>query len=236
MFQPTRALLNLLLIAAPVSAAEEPVKSDGSDLGITIMGSIVQKTSDDNVALIKEQSGTVKAVKKDYVIADKYKVVAVYPDHIEIVTREAKRYLVYSDKFTGSFQPKKSEGGPSLSGVPDQYSEEGFERVKGKIAMTGAYRDKLVKEDLAKVLMQATAEPHLENGQIAGFKMSQIDEGSIYSKAGVANGDIITSINGQELNSVAGTITLLQTLKNADSVEVEVRRGSETVKISAEVK
>lgn len=235
MFQPTRALLNLLLSSAPLSAGDQPLRSDGSELGITIMGSIVQKSSDDNVALIKEQSGTVKAVKKDHVIADKYKVLAVYPDHIEIVTRDAKRYLVHSDKFTGSFQPKKSEG-PSLSGVPDQYSEEGFERVKGKIAMTAAYRDKLVKEDLAKVLMQATAEPYLENGQIVGFRMSQIDEGSIYNKAGVANGDIVTSINGQELSSVAGTITLLQTLKNADAVDVEVRRGGETVKISAEVK
>ena len=50
------------------------VKSDGSDVGITIMGAIVQKNFDDNVALIKEQSGTVRAVKRDHVIMDKFKV------------------------------------------------------------------------------------------------------------------------------------------------------------------
>ena len=66
--------------------------------------------------------------------------------------------------------------------------------------------------------------------------MSQIDNDSIYAKSGVVNGDIITGINGQDLSSVAGTINLLHSLKNADSVEIELRRGNDHVKISAEVK
>lgn len=230
-----RAWLELGILSMPQGVAQEPMRTDASDLGITIMGSIVQKSLEDNVALIKEQSGSVKAVKRDHIIAEKYKVIAVYRDHIEILTRESKRYLVYSDKFSASLQAKPGAG-PNLDPSGDSYSEEGFERRKGKIAMTGAYRDKLIKEDLAKVLMQATAEPHLENGQIVGFKMSQIDGDSIYAKSGVTNGDIITTINGQDLTSVAGTINLLHSLKNTDSVEIELRRGSETVKITAEVK
>lgn len=236
MFLSVRSLIQLWLWAAPSGVAQEPIRTDGGDLGITIMGSIVQKAAEDNVALIKEQSGVVKAVKRDYIISEKYKVLAVYNDHIVVVSRDAKRYLVYSDKFSGASSAGRRGSGPSISSFNDSYSEEGFERRKGKIAMTAAYRDKLIKEDLAKVLMQATAEPHLENGQIVGFRMSQIDEGSIYAKAGIADGDIITSINGQELNSVAGTISLLHSLKNSDTVDVEVRRGSDTLKISAEVK
>lgn len=229
-------LISLALLFAGSAIAEEPVKSDGSDVGITIMGAIVQKNSDDNVALIKDSSGSVKAVKKDHVILDKYKVVAVHPEYIEIVTREAKHYMIYQDKFAGAFSPKKSDVASSgVSGAPEQYKEEGFERNKGKIVMTGIYRDKLVKEDLARVLMQATAEPFMENGGIIGFKMSQIDDGSIYSKAGVTNGDVITSINGTELNSVAGSIALLRSLKGADHLEVEIRRDGVPQKISIDV-
>lgn len=231
----------LLILSSTLAAqAAGPVKSDGSDIGLTIMGSIVQKTSEDNVALIKESGGTVKAVKKDYIIKDRYKVVAVYPDYLDLIDRDGKTYHVYSDKFASEISKKNAETPPSstvhLGEVPEVFREDGFERVKGKITMTALYRDKLVKEDLAKILMQATAEPYMENGQIVGFKMSQIDEGSIYNKAGVANDDIITSINGQDLSSVAGTIQLLQSLKGADSVELELRRGGQTLKLNAEVK
>jgi type II secretion system protein C len=233
------SLLTLAALASPFAIAQEPTKTDGSDLGITIMGSIVQKLSEDNVALIKEGSGTVKAVKKDHVISDKYKVVAVHPQYIEIVTRDAKRYIVYQDKFAGNFTPNKSEAGPgpSLAGAAAEYfKEDGFERAKDKITMTGMYRDKLVKEDMAKVLMQATAEPYMENGQIIGFKISQIDEGSIYSKAGLQNNDIVTNINGQDLNSIAASIKLLQSLKGSDHVEVVVRRDGSPVNFSISVK
>ena len=49
----------------PMEAFFEPAKkTDGSELGLTIMGSIVQKDTANNVMLVKEQkSGKVRAVK-----------------------------------------------------------------------------------------------------------------------------------------------------------------------------
>lgn len=228
---PLAAALTLAATAPVI--ADDVIKSDGTDIGIVIMGSIVQKDTNENVALIKEETGTVKAVKKDYVIMDKYKVINVTAQYIEVITRDAKHYLVYQDKFAGSFAPKKS-GGPGLAAT-DGFKEEGFERTKDKIVMTAMYRDKLVQQDLAKVLMQATAEPFMENGQIAGFRMSQIDEGSIYQKAGLKDGDVVTNINGSELNSVAGSIALLKSLKGADSLEVEIKRDGIPMKFTISI-
>lgn len=225
----------LSTLASSAAIADQVFKTDGADLGITIMGAIVQKNSDDNVALIKEQSGAVKAVKRDYVILDKFKVLTVQPEFIELIDREARHYQVYQDKFAGALASKTAQPAMSLTNASDQYKEEGFERTKGKISMTAIYRDKLVKEDLAKVLMQATAEPYSEGGQIVGFKMSQIDEGSIYWKAGVLNGDIITSINGNELSSVAGSISLLRSLKGVDKVEIQIRRDGVPQTIAVDV-
>jgi type II secretion system protein C len=227
--------IGLALAVGPARGADEPKRSDGSDLGITIMGNIIQKNVEDNVALIKEENGSVKAVKKDLVVLGKYKVVAVHAQFIELIGRDAKRYHVYQDKFAGSFAPKAASGGATLATMGDSYREEGFERVKGTITMTAMYRDKLVKEDMAKILMQATAEPFMENGAIVGFKLSQIDDDSIFVKSGVMNEDIVTSVNGHELNSIAGSIQLLQSLKGADSIEVEVRRGGMPQKITISV-
>ncbi len=224
---------SLYLLTVASGSTADIVKSDGSELGIAIMGSIIQKDAADNVALIKEETGTVKAVKAGHVIMDKYKVISVSAEYIEVITRDSNQYLIYQDKFAGNIGGKKSSG-PNLVNN-DVFREDGFERNKDKIVMTGMYRDKLVQQDLAKVLMQATAEPHMENGSIAGFKMSQIDEGSIYQKAGLKDGDVVTGINGSELNSVAGSITLLKSLKGADSMEVEIKRDGTPMKFTISV-
>ena len=232
MFRRILASSIYLLTVASGSTADI-IKSDGSDLGIAIMGSIIQKDAADNVALIKEETGTVKAVKIGHVIMDKYKVISVSAQYIEVITRDANQYLIYQDKFAGKIAANKSSG-PKLVNN-DTFREDGFERNKDKIVMTGMYRDKLVQQDLAKVLMQATAEPYMENGAIAGFKMSQIDDGSIYQKAGLKDGDVVTGINGSELNSVAGSITLLKSLKGADNMEVEIKRDGVPMKFTISV-
>jgi len=218
-------LATTLVALTNASLANEAIKTDGSDIGIAIMGAIIQDSPEKNVALVKDSSGKVIAVKADHVILDKFKVLAVHPKYIEVVTRDSKRYFVFQDKFAGGSTGGGPSSGPSLAAIDrDSYSEEGFERKKGKITMTGMYRDKLVNQDLAKVLMQATAEPFLQGTQIAGFKMSQIDEDSIFAKSGLRDGDIVTAVNGQELNSVAGSISLLKSLKGANSLEVEIIR------------
>ncbi len=224
---------SLYLLTVASGSTADILKSDGSDLGISIIGSIIQKDAAENVALIKEETGTVRAVKVGHVIMDKYKVISVSAQYIEVITRDSNQHLIYQDKFASNIGSKKSSG-PNLVNN-DVFREEGFERSKDKIVMTGMYRDKLVQQDLAKVLMQATAEPHMENGSIAGFKMSQIDEGSIFQKAGIKDGDVITGINGSELNSVAGSITLLKSLKEADTMEFEIKRDGIPMKFTISV-
>jgi len=224
-----------MLAGATLARADEPVRSDGADIGVTIMGAIVQKNSADNVALIKDSTGSVQAIKQDFVILDKYKVVAVHPQYLDLIDRKGKRYQVYEDKFASQLASQKATAAQPRTGA-DQYREDGFERVKGRISMTALYRDNLVKHDLAHVLMQATAEPVLEDGQVVGFKIFQIDDGSIFAKAGLVNGDVVTNVNGQDLTSVAGAVQLLQTLKSADHIDVDVRRGGKTQHMSIDVR
>ena len=236
------SLLGLVLVTGAVAfsqAQPEPKKSDGSNLGITIMGAIVQRAAENNVALIKEiKGGAVKAVKPGHVILDRYKIVEIHAKYITMINRDGARYLVYQDKFAGEFAGDKvaSDAPPTRNlALDDTYREEGFERVQGKVTMSGMYRDKIVKQDLARVLMQATAEPHIENGQITGFRFSQIDHDSIYAKGGLRDNDVVTSINGQRLTNVAGAISLLKSLKTAESLEIEINRGGAPSTISINV-
>jgi general secretion pathway protein C len=90
--------------------------------------------------------------------------------------------------------------------------------------MTASYRDKMIKQDLQKILMQATALPHFQDGAIVGFSLTQIDQDSIFAKGGFVDSDIITSVNGIPMNSIPGAIKLLNSLREAPSIDVEVLR------------
>ena len=235
MISLTRMSVSLYLVLSTLALAQDAVKKEDSELGFAIMGAIVQKDTTDNVALIKEDSGTVLAVKKDFIIMDKYKVVAVNEHNLELIDRQSKHYTVYHGKFFDEHKQTVASGGKSEA-LSDKYQEEGFERNGGKINVSASFRDKLVNADLAKVLMQATAEPNMENGVINGFKMSQIDEGSIFAKAGLNNGDIVTSINGSELNNIANSIALLKSLKGTDHIDVDIKRNGSVQKVSIDIR
>ncbi len=228
-------LMATIINAQVILQKAKPV--DGHTLGFLIMGTIAQKTPDNNVALIKiTSSGVVTAVKIGHIIDNKYKVTDVSEKYIRVITRQSQNYLVFLDKFAGEFRRSDSfSPGPAVN--PDgHYREDGFERNEGKIAMTNAYRDRIVNQDLSKILMQATAEPVMSGGIIAGFKLYQIDSDSIFAKGGLRDDDVITSLNGQKLSSVSGAITTLKNLKESPSIDIELIRNGRPQSISINIR
>ena len=216
-------------------------RSGDSAIGLTIMGTIVPAGSGNAVALIKEAAtGTVKAVKTGYqILAKAYVVTEVHAKYIIVERPDKTLLLIFQDKFAREFNsglvaadPAK---GPAGGETGDTYREDGFERNRDQIKMSSNYRDRLVNQDLAKVLMQATAEPAMENGALVGFKFTQIDQDSIYAKSGIQDNDVITGINGQKLNSVSEAVTLLKSLKQADQMEIEYKRSGSAQRVQINV-
>ena len=215
---------------------QKATPTNGTTLGFLVVGTIAQKTPSNNVALVKViSSGSVVAVKIGHVIDSKYKVTDISDKYVRVITRDSQHWLVFLDKFSGEFKTVASSGPRAVIDPVGSFKEDGFERNNGKVAMTAAYRNRIVNNDLSKILMQATAEPVLKNGVVAGFKIYQIDTDSIFAKGGLRDEDLITAINGQKLTSVAGAVTLLKSLKEVSSIEVEIERGGVPTKLDISV-
>lgn len=86
--------------------------------------------------------------------------------------------------------------------------------------------------NLSEVATQARIVPSFKNGKPNGFKMFSIKPGSIYSKIGLKNGDVIQKINGYEMSSPDKALELYQKLKDAQSVSVELQRRGQTMNVS----
>jgi general secretion pathway protein C len=78
--------------------------------------------------------------------------------------------------------------------------------------------------NLNEVATQARIVPSFKNGKANGFKMFSIKPGSIYSKIGLQNGDVIQKINGYEINSPDKALEIYGKLKDATNVTIELQR------------
>ena len=211
-----------------------------SDLGFSMIGSIVTKNKNNVILLKSKATGKVMAHRVGYPVLDKYVVKEIHPDYIvlsEISLQGGKSFKVFKDGFVGAAMKRTVKApAPAPVGISDSYSEEGFSREKGAIELTQAYREKKIIEDLPKILMQASAEPIIRNGEIQGFSLDQIDQDSIYAKAGLKNGDIVKSINDIVLDDVTATIKMLHSLKKSDSIHFIIERNGTKIPINISVK
>lgn len=88
-------------------------------------------------------------------------------------------------------------------------------------------------EQLAK---DARVVPHYQNGEVVGFKVFRIKAGSVFSRLGVKNGDILERVNGQDLNSPERALALYQTLKNEGSFQLDLKRRNQPMTLSYEIR
>lgn len=83
-----------------------------------------------------------------------------------------------------------------------------------------------VLSNLSSVATQARIVPSFQNGKPNGFKLFSIRPGSLYSKIGIQNGDVIQKINGYEMNDPAKAFDIYSKLKDSPAITVDlVRRG-----------
>jgi len=83
-------------------------------------------------------------------------------------------------------------------------------------------------QNFPALMSQARAIPHMTNGKLAGFTISEIAPGSLYQQAGLQNGDIILSVNGKRITDARQAMTMYQTLKSAAAIDLELIRAGQT--------
>lgn len=84
--------------------------------------------------------------------------------------------------------------------------------------------------DLSSILMQARAVPNREpgTGNINGFRILDMQPGSIYEQLGLQRMDVIKSVDGTPVDSPAKAMELYNTLKNSPKVTLQVERNGKS--------
>lgn len=238
----TVLILVLSFLYAPPLPSAGYDEFAASQKGLEIIGCIVHSSPHENtnVVLLKNiqtKQTFAKQIGSALILDESYSVTAIQNDYIELQGSRGKLRLYKFGFAPVAIAKAKVQEIKVPTTITGSYKEEGFEREEGNIKITEEYRKKILEKDLPKILMQAAAEPKMDaNGNILGFALYDIEKDSVYAKAGLSDGDVIKSINGEELNSAQGAIKLLNSLKNANGMNIIIERGGQSLPLNLDVK
>ncbi len=81
-------------------------------------------------------------------------------------------------------------------------------------------------EDINQLLSHVRIRPHYKDGKADGLAVSRIKRGSIFSKLGLRDRDIVQKINDNPINSPDDILSLYEKLKSGSHVSLQItRRG-----------
>jgi general secretion pathway protein C len=93
------------------------------------------------------------------------------------------------------------------------------------------FRQNLLKNP-AKFMEIARVSEAKEGNKFIGFRLNAGKDKKTFDAMGFKSGDIVTAVNGAVIENAAQGLQIMQTLTTADSINVTVKRGKETVTLN----
>jgi len=198
-----------------------PAPCDKSDAGISLIATMEADPADWSMAAVETGDGD-RIVRVGQTVEER-KVMAIY---------RTRLVLAGSGKFECvEIGERKAKARPSRRPTASKGGSSRNESIKEGVTKTGKNTYEIDRgmlneqlEDLGKLSRQARVIPHYRDGKPQGFKIVGVRPGSLYSHIGVRSGDVLKSVNGEEVTSPTKALELYEQLKNSDNVTLEVER------------
>jgi general secretion pathway protein C len=154
-----------------------------------------------------------------------------------IFSKKGKNYRV--DLIKG----KKGTGSGSIRTVMPATSSDvaAASRTEGEVTDAGDHKivDRSLLKHYAKnmddIYKNIGIAEIKEGSTLKGFKITFVKRGSPFAKLGVRRGDIIKSINGQEINSYNSAFNMYKNIQNVDNLTLVIQRGKEEMELEYEI-
>lgn len=89
--------------------------------------------------------------------------------------------------------------------------------------------------NLPRLLRQAKAIPHSVNGENQGFKVVEIQEGSIFQDLGLQQEDVIRSVNGTPIRTAEDALNAYRKLRTSNSFQLDLLRSGRSMTLNLSV-
>jgi general secretion pathway protein C len=197
---------------------------DPTSLDVILLGTVAG-SDEDAYAVIEDKT---KRTQDIYHIGDSIKDAVlknIYRNKVVIRFNGKDEILLKDDK--AGQKGSSSSPFPGFPGMPPQAQAEpnsGGEPVQ-TITLDRVELDNALS-NIQEVMTQASIQPHMMDGVVDGMTITGVKAGSIFRRAGLRNGDIVKGIEGKEIRSIEDLLSIYGSLRDSESVGLQIiRRG-----------
>lgn len=201
---------------APAVSQQNLSQAPETALNLTLVGLLADRNDRYSRALIAIQNGEEKAYAVGDDVSRGVTLQAIFPDRV-ILSRNGRleTLSLERDKAGGGGPVPAAESAPASSATPPlaQIRQE-------------------VLQDPSKASEYVRVQPATIAGQMKGYRIYPGRDRAAFSAAGLRPGDLVTSVNGVQLDDPAKALQLLSDLSQAGQVNLVVERGGQPENIS----
>ena len=205
-------------------------------LDVTLVGTALIEGGR-SYALI-ESGNDLKLVREGDEVAPGARLVTVKTDRI-LVARGAttEEILLYPPE--SAARPAVAARRPPPATRPQPTPEPATETVRQVDDSTWLVDSREIEqasENMSQLMTQIRVVPNFTDGQPDGFKVFAIRPGSLFSKVGLQNGDVLKRINGVELQGPEQAFEAYQALKDETAIQIDLVRRNENKTFNYEIR
>ncbi len=104
------------------------------------------------------------------------------------------------------------------------------------VTVTRAELEARLDREMSRLMTETTLIPVTSRGQVAGFTLSRIPEGTILDTLGLKAGDVLVSVNDTPIDSFTTLVGLWPRLQTAGSVRAQILRDGRPRDISVNIR
>ncbi len=200
---------------------------DKTKLPIRLLGTQLSSVRANSKAAISEKSG------RDYELLHEGDTLEKHP-RVQLVRIERGRVILQNGTRREELSLDEASNLPAAPTRPTRSARRRQRRSSRTAAttptpLTERLRDLQLgrdgERDARSLFSQAKIIPRWEEGEMVGMELREIEEGSLYDKVGLKEGDIIKSFNGVKLNSAAAGAKVLSQFVEATDFTIETQNG-----------
>jgi len=121
------------------------------------------------------------------------------------------------------------------AGLTEEELAQGIEKVNDTNYNIQRTLLNKVLDNAGKLIGIAAVAPKMEGGKSIGMEVRGIRPGTLLTKLGIKNSDVLESVNGQPLSGPDDALGAYTTLRTADKFTLSVQRGGKSVGITYNV-
>jgi len=196
----------------------EPVATDLNNapetrLNLTLLGILAGRGEGDSRALIADGTGEEKPYAIGDDIARGVTLEAIYPDRVVLMRNGQAETLRLNKDQPGIASDTPVTTAPVVS--------------TGSATTLTAVRDQVL-QDPSRAAEYIRVQPASQNGQMHGYRVYPGRDRELFNNAGLRPGDVVTAVNGIELDNAQKALQMLNDLSRANNFTLTVDRGGQT--------